>query len=216
MTTDRPTRKRRSTEAARGLLLEAARREFAQHGYTGSRTARIAQESGVSNSVLFSQFGSKANLFVEAAVQPFREWVADWSRARAEMTAHDASDEHLVLHSLGTLYDHLTAHRELVRAYLLGGPDDGGCENGPLEPLLRGTVEIAGEWARSRDLHMTELDLRTRMSIAMVIGIAIFPDWFIPDGTAGRDRLVAELAAVTLRGSMNDRPAPTFDGPAPR
>lgn len=45
------------------LLIEAAIPEFAQHGYAGARTDRIARRAGVNKQLLFYYFGSKAGLY---------------------------------------------------------------------------------------------------------------------------------------------------------
>ncbi|SIO86685.1 TetR/AcrR family transcriptional regulator [Nocardiopsis sp. JB363] len=51
------------TEVTRTLLLDAARREFADHGIAGARVDRIAQRAGVNKQRLYAYFGSKERLF---------------------------------------------------------------------------------------------------------------------------------------------------------
>src|ERR1700684_265361 len=50
----------------RSRLLRAAADEFAARGYDGTRVADIAAAAGVSNGALYTHFGSKAELMVEA------------------------------------------------------------------------------------------------------------------------------------------------------
>lgn len=50
----------------REKLLEAAARVFAETGYRGATTRRIAQEAGVNEVTLFRHFGSKAELILAA------------------------------------------------------------------------------------------------------------------------------------------------------
>ena len=52
----------------RDKLLEVAIRIFAEAGYHGTTTRRIAQEAGVNEVTLFRQFGSKESLIREALV----------------------------------------------------------------------------------------------------------------------------------------------------
>lgn len=52
--------------SARDKLLEAARDVFAQHGYVGSTTRRIAEAAGVNEVTVFRLFGSKEALLDEA------------------------------------------------------------------------------------------------------------------------------------------------------
>jgi AcrR family transcriptional regulator len=50
----------------RDELLKAAARVYAQHGYRGSTTRRIATEAGVNEITIFRQFGTKDTLIHEA------------------------------------------------------------------------------------------------------------------------------------------------------
>jgi AcrR family transcriptional regulator len=80
----------------RDQLLDAAARIYAEAGYRGATTRRIAEQAGVNEITLFRQFGSKDALIREAIVragtalapdplpstprEPFRE-LRDWARA---------------------------------------------------------------------------------------------------------------------------------------
>jgi AcrR family transcriptional regulator len=48
----------------RGLVLDAARRVFLDRGYHGATLEQIADEAGFSKGVVYSQFDSKADLFL--------------------------------------------------------------------------------------------------------------------------------------------------------
>src|ERR1700752_3577373 len=50
----------------RERLLRAAADVFAERGYDGTRVADIAAAAGVSNGALYANFGSKADLIVDA------------------------------------------------------------------------------------------------------------------------------------------------------
>jgi AcrR family transcriptional regulator len=58
-------RLRRAEQVAqnRGLVLDTARRVFVERGYAGASIDAIAAEAGFSIGVVYSQFGSKADLF---------------------------------------------------------------------------------------------------------------------------------------------------------
>src|ERR1700712_1485259 len=58
-------RLRRSEQVARNreVVLDAARRVFLARGYAGSSLEAIADDAGFSSGVVYSQFGSKADLF---------------------------------------------------------------------------------------------------------------------------------------------------------
>ena len=53
----------------REQLLEAALKVFADAGFRGATTRRIAQEAGVNEVTLFRQFGSKEGLILEAVLR---------------------------------------------------------------------------------------------------------------------------------------------------
>ncbi|HTV03114.1 MAG TPA: TetR/AcrR family transcriptional regulator [Luteitalea sp.] len=57
------------TMDVREQLLEAALKVFAEAGFRGATTRRIAQEAGVNEVTLFRQFGSKEGLILEAVVR---------------------------------------------------------------------------------------------------------------------------------------------------
>ena len=61
-----PQRLRREAqvERNRGQLLAAARRVFLQRGFHGATLDAIAEEAGFSKGVVYSQFESKADLFI--------------------------------------------------------------------------------------------------------------------------------------------------------
>jgi TetR/AcrR family transcriptional regulator, mexJK operon transcriptional repressor len=52
--------------AKRAAILEAAQRMFTLHGYDGASMDQIAAEAGVSKLTVYSHFGDKDTLFVEA------------------------------------------------------------------------------------------------------------------------------------------------------
>jgi len=52
------------TERNRSLVLDAARRVFMERGYHGATLEQIAEEAGFSKGVVYSQFESKADLFI--------------------------------------------------------------------------------------------------------------------------------------------------------
>jgi AcrR family transcriptional regulator len=52
------------TERNRFLVLDAARRVFLERGYHGATLDQIADDAGFSKGVVYSQFGTKADLFL--------------------------------------------------------------------------------------------------------------------------------------------------------
>src|SRR6185437_10828086 len=76
-----PTRLRRveQVERNRELVLSAAKRVFVDRGYVGATLEAIAEEAGFSKGVVYSQFGSKPDLFF-ALLEERIEWRAAHQR----------------------------------------------------------------------------------------------------------------------------------------
>jgi AcrR family transcriptional regulator len=69
----------------REQLLEAAIACFAQYGYQGTSTARLAKAAHVSEPVLYQHFASKHDLFVALLEQIGREVLREWRKAIAPL-----------------------------------------------------------------------------------------------------------------------------------
>jgi AcrR family transcriptional regulator len=65
------TGRRRGDSGTRAAILEAARRQFGEHGYEGASMRRIAADAGVDAALVVHFFKSKAGLLVEAIQWPF-------------------------------------------------------------------------------------------------------------------------------------------------
>jgi AcrR family transcriptional regulator len=148
-------RRRQESERRRERILDAARACFGAEGYAGATVARIAEEAGVSNGLLYQFFRSKDHLFEVVLDRVVRDWVRalvppdDAAPARAALegmfrrsVAFCAStpllpalltrDRALQLQRLsGVTADRVEPHRELVASILRRG-----IERGELRPDL--------------------------------------------------------------------------------
>lgn len=75
---------RSDAQGRHDLIVEAAMRHFAEHGYRGARVEDIAAEVGVAKGTVFLHFGSKEGLFLAAYQRAVRELPA-WLDAPAEV-----------------------------------------------------------------------------------------------------------------------------------
>ena len=163
-------RKAERSAQTRRLLLDVARRLFAEHGYAGTATEQVVQQAGVTRGALYYHFRDKQDLF-RAVVEDLQEELmqrllaaaaaeADpWQRLRAGMHAFlDACREpairRIVLLDAPSVLG-WAAWREidarygfgLLRAVLQGLMDAGLLEPQPVEPLahvLLGALSEAG------------------------------------------------------------------------
>lgn len=205
--------RRRSSDEVRALILAAAARGFARKGFDGTTTADIAADCGVAESVLFRHFGSKANLFTAAASEPFREAVRGF-REFWEGVGRTFDDNDPVMHTyIAELYDRIHANRDAVLAMFFAvrdaGPDGAGEQSrAEFAELLNELDEVGVSWAARRELDIPKLWLRTRISVAMVMSMAMFDDWFLPpgppNGPVDRGTIIDELAGVASRGAISE------------
>lgn len=84
---DKKTRQaaRLSAKARRQQLLETSIACFAEFGYEGTTTARLAKAANVSEPVLYQHFSSKRDLFVALVDQVGKEVVRGWKKAIAPL-----------------------------------------------------------------------------------------------------------------------------------
>lgn len=79
-------RDERGVLAAR--ILDAAREEFAEHGWAGTAVRAVARAADVDPALIYHYFGSKAGL-LDAATVPPQKWLDSvaktWAAPRAEM-----------------------------------------------------------------------------------------------------------------------------------
>ena len=75
----RQRRTRRTSADIQALLVDAARDLFRTQGFEATTTKQIAERAGVAEPLLFTNFGSKADLFDVAVLEPIAEFVADYA-----------------------------------------------------------------------------------------------------------------------------------------
>jgi TetR/AcrR family transcriptional regulator len=81
---ERPKRAHSDAADRRERILEAAMRNFAEHGYRGARVEDIAADCGVAKGTVFLDFASKEGLFL-AAYQKAVSMLPAWLDAPAEV-----------------------------------------------------------------------------------------------------------------------------------
>lgn len=205
-------RRRRRPAEVRRLVLESAIEVFAQHGYGGASTKDIAEAAGVSESVLFRHFTSKANLFGEAAVRPFAEFLTQFTADSVAGREHQLDEKELVANFVRDLYDNLEARRGMVLALATANHPDLASLNGDITKRFEAAVfeplkAISVARARERGLEPRDFDLTARVVVGMVTAVAVLEQWILPSGPErpSRDAVIDELVAVALYGASIDR-----------
>jgi AcrR family transcriptional regulator len=83
---------RKTKEARREEILDAALEEFAERGYHGASTEDIARRAGISQPYVFRLFGTKKELFIAMANRCFRETLEMFQRAAEGLRGAPALD----------------------------------------------------------------------------------------------------------------------------
>ena len=83
----------------RGLVIDAARRVFLARGYHGASLEQIADEAGFSKGVVYSQFDSKADLFLALLEARIEQRAADNAKL-AQSLAKSGDLQHLLEHAV--------------------------------------------------------------------------------------------------------------------
>jgi manganese transport protein len=117
--TDSPRRVRRSGAAVRALLLDAARELFAAKGYAGTTTREIIQRAGVSEQSLFSHFESKQGLFEAAVLEPFEEFIDQYTNKWADALTDVDDPAEMLARYVDGLYMIVREQRRLFLALSL-------------------------------------------------------------------------------------------------
>lgn len=137
----------RSTDESQSrhdLIVEAAMRHFAEHGYRGARVEDIAAEVGVAKGTVFLHFGSKEGLFLAAYQRAVRELPA-WLDAPAEVV--EQGFWAVLSHWLERTEEFLSEQWVPNRVAMIGRYDTGLGLRRPIDRFMRsedpyGTLEL--------------------------------------------------------------------------
>jgi AcrR family transcriptional regulator len=188
----------------RALILDAARELFVANGYDATTTSEICLKAGVSERLLFTNFGSKSDLFKAAVVDPFTELIADYV-ASWEGDAPDSTPEARIEFFVDGLYDLAKRNRAILLSALsrrrTNRPE---AEEGMLDELARLFQGMQGLAVLESEIHSYQVDPPATIAAAaaMVLGVVLLDELLFPAGTRrpGRDRMTAELTNMILHG----------------
>ena len=99
-------RRAEQVERNREAVLDAARRVFLDRGYGGATVDAIAEEAGFSKGVVYSQFGSKADMFMALLEQRITERAAQNERIAAGKPVPEAARELLLAANRDVVSEH--------------------------------------------------------------------------------------------------------------
>jgi len=204
---------RRRSGEVHGLILEAARKTFAEKGYARATTREIATRAAVAETLLFRKFGSKAKLFAEAALTPLAQFIRDFAAEMSEVLPL-RDPESTQRRFVEGLYETASAQRGLLLTLFATSvfePEVVGA-GGADTSIQNALAAIAS--VTERELALAGIDAPfdvptcSRSVIGMVLAMALFGDWLLPPGRKrpSRAALIDELTRQVLYGGFNERP----------
>ncbi|MBM7494602.1 TetR family transcriptional regulator [Micromonospora luteifusca] len=158
-------RRRRDASETRQLLLDAARRRFAQDGYAATTVRDIADEAGVNVALISRYFVSKEGLFEECL-----RAAGDELRRTTDQTPADRVPEAIARH----IADLGAAGLSSQLALLLRSSGDAGADEIRRAVLARSSEQLAAArgW-RPDEPGSDQVLLRAQMALAAGIGVAV-------------------------------------------
>lgn len=198
---------RRPRGEPRRLLLDAARELFARKDYRSTTTREIAQAAGVTEYLLFRNFGSKAGLFREALVVPFTDFVDEFGRTWRAVVPEETDEDELARHFVGQLYDVIVEHRGLLltlaasEAFSEGEIADAGIAD--IRRAIAVLGRISTEGMQLRGLRSNQPELPAHSTVAMIVGMVALRSTFFGETPPSRDAIVDELVQASLHGFLH-------------
>ena len=201
-------KKRRSSAEVKALLLAAAIEEFHDKGYAGATLQSIADRAGLTPSAVYQHFGNKSELFSNAVLTPFLEFLDEFSQTWLQQR-EQPWDEFRLMHALmEALYDALLTQRgALVELAAAREHLEESVFNEIRKLSTRMFLElraIGEEEARTRQLFPVEnVEISVRLAVAMVTAMVVFDAWLLPSfpRPIPRDELLDHMTRFALWGA---------------
>ncbi len=198
---------RRPRGAPRKLLLAAARDLFARQDYRSTTTREIAEAAGVTEHLLFRNFGSKAGLFREALVLPFTEFVDDFGNTWNSVVHEETDEEEMAQRFVGQLYDLFVEHQGLLLTLMAAQTlsEEELAETGiaDIRQALTLLSQIGAEGMRIRGMRTSNPDLPAHSTVAMIAGMAALRSTYFGSRPPPRQAIVDELVQAILHGFLH-------------
>jgi AcrR family transcriptional regulator len=200
-----PNSRRRPSEV-RSLVLSAAERLFAARGFSDVTTDEIATEAGVTRSVLYRHFPTKAALYQAALLSPFREFVDNYRRRLDRKLKEDYEVEQLTRVYCTLFYDSMLKHRNALVSLISSrdalAPEVTAQIGTVFDDFFNELVSIADREAELRALEpVDDFGISIRLILGMVASVSIMDLVFVPQSDRPtREQLIEHLSRFALNG----------------
>jgi AcrR family transcriptional regulator len=196
-------RRRRSTEEIIDRLLDAACVEFERNGYAGTKTATIAKRAGVTEALIFTNFGSKAKLFRDAIFKPLDRHFVDFCATHLTEPGDNSGQLENAREYIEQLQDFIEAHSKmlssLVAAQMYATDEvEGLSQVEGLHAFFNRAT--AGAMNRLTEKPRVDPRLLARVSFATILACTIFKGWLFPPGLATKEEISAAITDFLIYG----------------
>jgi AcrR family transcriptional regulator len=217
-------RKRRSTSEIVDRIIDAAFLEFSANGYANATTAAIARRADVAEGLIFTHFGTKANLFRNAVFKPldnhFSYFFAKHHTPNGTEEDVFRESRQFVSQLVAFIRQHLGMFKSLVVNEAYGNDAKGASGLQGLQDYIERMSTLEDE-STAQGLKIP-LPLVSRVSFASILGCVLFNEWLFPDGVASDDDIHEAICDFIMEGlsanPMASRPpktAPVSTGTLP-
>ena len=195
-------------DGVRARTLAAAHELFTKNGYRATTTKEICLRACVAEPTLFRNFGSKAELFEAAILEPFIQFIDGWIKSWYEFSA-DASVQDLAESLVGGLFKLVRQDRRLFQELMEARADPNNDLNRSAVAIstrmrdgLRAVHDVGLEIADARHLRHLDPPATIAAVAAMVIGSVMLEDWIVPTGhrQPSQARMIREITKMVTHG----------------
>jgi AcrR family transcriptional regulator len=184
---------------------------------SSSRTRDITALAGVAEPLLFRHFGSKSQLFEQAILAPFSDFVQQYIKDMRRRRLGFATAEESSIHYLSRLYDFCLDNREVALAiFMAAGHEDVASDlqravsdlNGLFQALEKNAVADS----KRHGVPLAQPGLVVRLTFGMVLAVTALDDWLFGPGARrpDHDDMVVALGDFVLYGAAGP---PAVSGP---
>jgi AcrR family transcriptional regulator len=209
-------RRAEQVERNRTAVLDAARRVFLDRGYGGATVDAIAEEAGFSKGVVYSQFGSKADMFMELLEQRITERAAQNERLAAGKPLAAAARELLLAANRDVVSEHGWA--QLLVEFRTHAARDPVLNRRYADAHRRTVAELAALLARLHDRDGTPpvVPVTSMAEFVLAMGTGLTLERAAnPGALPADDTLALMLRAFDGLSQPGERPAGQLIQPAP-
>jgi AcrR family transcriptional regulator len=185
-TTRRP---RRSSAEVRSRILSAAVAVFAARGFRDATTREIARRAEVADQVLFRIYPTKQALFDAAVVEPFDQFLSEFTARWLAAPTPGGSPEEVLQQFVEELHDLVRQNRSLVAALA-----SSGSLTARTQPAFTKLEKVGTVIAETHGLPF-DPELSVRIAAVMVVAVTMVENELF-DGAG--DRLKTEMIRMLV------------------